>query len=288
MLGVERDTVVDPAAVHPRELLERTRDGGDHQVGVRDLHAVRLLDHRNQPFARRVEGRGVDVASDEEMRDRRPALRRALGHDAADRADGIRRARGHWWRRSSRTSRGSCGACAESCRQPARRNWRRSARGLRGLQDVVREDLASRSGPSELGDVDAVLAREPSRLRRNLRARNRRRLGSGGRGCRSGGRRRRLHLPSGLRLGAAGRNRLTWLEQPGDRLPDWNDVADLRGHARQHAVAGRFDLDDRLVGLDLEQHLAFLDLLAFLLLPRNQLARFLRHLERRHHHAHCH
>ena len=50
----------------------------------------------------------------------------------------------------------------------------------------------------------------------------------------------------------------------------------------------RLDLDDRLVGLDLEQHLALLDLLAFLLLPRDELARFLRHLERRHHDADGH
>ena len=81
------------------------------------------------------------------------------------------------------------------------------------------------------------------------------------------------------------RRLLAWLQQPRDRLADRNDVALLRGDAAKNPVALRLDFDDRLVGLDLEQHLALLDLLAFLLLPRNQLARFLRHLERRHHHA---
>src|SRR5690606_13314551 len=48
------------------------------------------------------------------------------------------------------------------------------------------------------------------------------------------------------------------------------------------------DLDDRLVGLDLEEHLALLDGVAFLLEPRDELAGLLRHLERRHHYAGCH
>ena len=42
-----------PAAVHARMLLQRARDGGDQQVGVRDLHAVRLLDRRDQPLRAR-------------------------------------------------------------------------------------------------------------------------------------------------------------------------------------------------------------------------------------------
>ena len=102
-VGVQRHGIVHPAAVHSRELLERPGHGGDHQVGVGDLHAVRFLDDRNQPFANRVERCGIDVTGDEEMRDRRPALRRPLGHDAADGADGIRRPGRRWRRRRGRT-----------------------------------------------------------------------------------------------------------------------------------------------------------------------------------------
>jgi hypothetical protein len=84
------------------------------------------------------------------------------------------------------------------------------------------------------------------------------------------------------------RRLLSGLEQPCDGLPDWNDVAFLRGDAAENAVAARFDLDHGLVGLDLEEHLAFLDLISSLLLPGNQLACLLRHLERRHHDANRH
>jgi len=78
------------------------------------------------------------------------------------------------------------------------------------------------------------------------------------------------------------------LYEPGDRLADRNDRAGLRLDARQDAVAGRFDLDDRFVGLDLDERLALGDVIAFLLSPREQLAGFLRHLERRHHDAQRH
>jgi hypothetical protein len=128
--------------------------------------------------------------------------------------------------------------------------------------------------PFTRGDVHAVLARQPARLGRNLRARNGRGLGCGfdHRGRRGGGG-RRVHLAAGL-LGRTARrgHRLAGLQQPRDHLPHGDDVIDLRGHAGEHAVDGGLDLDDGLVGLDFEQDLALLDLLAFLLLPRNELA----------------
>jgi hypothetical protein len=72
--------------------------------------------------------------------------------------------------------------------------------------------------------------------------------------------------------------------EPRDRLADRNDVIDLGRDAGENAIALRLDLDDRLVGLDLEEHVALLDRLPFFLQPRDELARLLRHLERRHHH----
>ena len=50
--GLQRDRAVDPAGVHARMLAQRARDGGDQQIGVRHLHAVRRLDRRNQLLAR--------------------------------------------------------------------------------------------------------------------------------------------------------------------------------------------------------------------------------------------
>jgi hypothetical protein len=62
----------------------------------------------------------------------------------------------------------------------------------------------------------------------------------------------------------------------------------FRRDTAEHTVARGLDLDHRLVGLDLEEQLAFLDRLPFFLQPLNELARFLRHLERRHHDADRH
>ena len=61
-----------------------------------------------------------------------------------------------------------------------------------------------------------------------------------------------------------GGRRLAGLNQPRDRLADRDDVARLCGDAGENAVARSLDFDDRLVGLDLEEHFALADLLAFL------------------------
>ena len=54
---------------------------------------------------------------------------------------------------------------------------------------------------------------------------------------------------------------------------------------RSPAARRGLDLDDRLVGLDLEEHVAFLDLLPFLLQPFEQRTGLLRHAEGRHDHV---
>src|SRR5581483_1095190 len=53
-------------------------------------------------------------------------------------------------------------------------------------------------------------------------------------------------------------------------------------------IGGGFNLDNSLIGLDLEQRFALGNGLAFFLQPRNDLPGFLRHFQRRHHYASCH
>jgi len=110
-------------------------------------------------------------------------------------------------------------------------------------------------------------------------------INAGGRDC--GDRLRRA--PSALcrRCGHRGHG-FARLHQPGDRLTDGHDVADLRGDAGEDAVLRGFDFHDGLVGFDFEEHLAFFDLLPLFLQPRHELAGFLRHLERRHDDAYRH
>ena len=49
------------------------------------------LDGRAQLFAHRDKGAAVHLSGHEEMRNRRPALRRSFGHQPADRAQGFAR-----------------------------------------------------------------------------------------------------------------------------------------------------------------------------------------------------
>ena len=53
-----------------------------------------------------------------------------------------------------------------------------------------------------------------------------------------------------------GRYGFAWLNQPRDCATDGDDRAGLRGDAGEHAVAGRFNFDDRFVGLKLHHWLA--------------------------------
>ncbi len=252
--------------------MQRPGHRGDDEIGVRDLHAMRSLDDRNPPLARRIERRRIHFACDEEMRHARPALRRPFGHNAADRAHRLGRAR-RSRRRRRRRSGGSRG--------------RRSGAGG-GLHDVLGENLTARPRAAKLCDVHAVLTRETTSLRRDLCPCSGDRLRRGRRGRNGRSRGSRVHLAAGLSRSNVGRRLLAWLQQPRNRLADRNDVAFLRCDPAKDAVTCCFDFDDRLVGLDLEQHLALLHLLAGLFLPRDQLARFLRHLQRRHHDANCH
>jgi hypothetical protein len=71
-------------------------------------------------------------------------------------------------------------------------------------------------------------------------------------------------------------------------VADVHHISRFGGDTGEYAVGGRFHFEDRFVGFHFEQHLALADRLALLLQPRNELAGFLRHLERRHDNADRH
>src|SRR5258706_11322749 len=76
--------------------------------------------------------------------------------------------------------------------------------------------------------------------------------------------------------------------QPRNRLPNRNHRSHIRRNSRQNPIARSFHFHHRFVRLDLKQRLALADALAFFLAPRQQLAVFLRHFQRRHHHTNRH
>src|SRR5436190_187398 len=93
-------------------------------------------------------------------------------------------------------------------------------------------------------------------------------------------------LGGGRRLRRA--RRLTRRNEPGDGLPDGHHVTDLGADPGKDAFRLRLDLDHGLVGLDLQEHLAFRDALALLLSPGHELPGLLRHFERGHDNADSH
>ena len=177
----------------------------------------------------------IDGAGDVELRHLRPALRRALGHDLADRRHGAGVGGGAARARRGAGVAAGAGAAGGRRRPPPRR------RHARRLHDVVGENLAAGAGAAHLGDVDAVLARQTARLRRNLGAGH----GRGRGGFRRGGAAAAaagadsILRPLCCGAPALGRHRLAGLQQPRDDLPHGHDVIDLGGHAGQHAVGGR-------------------------------------------------
>ena len=82
---VQANAVRRPTGVQARMFEEDAGRKCDQQIGMRDADLVRALDLGNDLVAILVERGGVDFAGDEEMRDGSPALRGALGHQAAER-----------------------------------------------------------------------------------------------------------------------------------------------------------------------------------------------------------
>src|SRR6185503_6383532 len=76
---------VCPRRIQPWMLAKRACRDRHEKVGMRDLDAMGSLDRGQHPLARLVECGCIHLPREEEMRNGRPALRRALRHEASDR-----------------------------------------------------------------------------------------------------------------------------------------------------------------------------------------------------------
>ena len=188
------------------------------------------------------------------MRRARPALRRALGHDAPDPRERLLRRRAGGGRRGRPAERMSAATRAPPGPLPspsASRSIPRSAARRRAFGEARRR-RASRRGPRR-----STAATGPPR--RRLLGRQRRR--------------------SVLRQGLARR------DDHGDRLADRHVGAFGGAEPGQEPVGGRLDLDGHLVRLDLHQRLALRHLVSLGLEPAEHLAGLLGHSEGGHDHV---
>ena len=83
-VGVQTDSLRAPTGIQPGMVQEDTRYESDQQVSMGNAHTVLLLDLFDDASAELVECAGFDLAGHEEVRDGRPTLRSALGHQTAD------------------------------------------------------------------------------------------------------------------------------------------------------------------------------------------------------------
>ena len=83
---VQANSLGSPAGVQAQVLRQDAGHESNEKVGVRNANIVRALDFTDYAGAVGVERIGFDVPADEEVRNGRPALRGALGHDASERA----------------------------------------------------------------------------------------------------------------------------------------------------------------------------------------------------------
>ena len=252
-VGVRLDRVARPARVHARVLAQRLRDDRGQQIGVGQLDAAASARSPGPNFSR-----AATSAVPSTSRDTKKC-------GAVVQLCVVRSAMILPIELSAPTSVETRPAPvrprhAEPMRRGRRRGRRRSSR----REHVLSDDFAPGPGALDPRDVDAVLLREAARLRRNLDG-----AGDGDRPPIAPAAARRRGGRRGLRGGRAGSSRLRGrlaaggaspgLQQPRNRLPHRHDVAGLRGDAAENPVAGRFDLDDGLVGFDFEQQLALLD-----------------------------
>ena len=133
-LGVRLDPVANPAGVHPRMLLQHARDERGQQIGVGELHAGGLFDCRPELRADGDERAAVDLARHEEVRNRRPALGRPLGHQPPDRAE-----------RFSGAGRRAGGAAAPRRERAGHGERRSGGCALRRRLHIVGDNLAVRA-----------------------------------------------------------------------------------------------------------------------------------------------
>jgi hypothetical protein len=197
---------------------------------------------------------GIDLTEEKEVRHGLPTACDALGHPLPDRAD----------------------------------LQGRSPVAVRALE-IGGQHGAVRARARHRVELDAVLAREPARLRRSespARLRTRLRLGGGFRRLRL---RRSWRRADRSRLRRCGdrsrlRRRLARRQDEGHGLADWHVVSFSRAEPSQDPLCRSLDLDRHLVRLHLEQGLALGDALALRLQPAEHLAGFLGQAEGGHDH----
>ena len=166
------------------------------------------------------------------------------------------------------TSRCEVARCCAICRRTPRSGIaalgaggrRRPAGEGRVAPDVLLGDAAARPGPGQEGELDAELGGDSPHERRRLDALGRRRSGLLGVG------RRRLSGRGGL-----GHRDLAVADDD-ERSADRDELAFGHEDARDGAGGRRGDLDRRLVGVDLDERVVLLDVLADLDEPAGDLA----------------
>ena len=72
------------------------------------------------------------------------------------------------------------------------------------------------------------------------------------------------------------------LHNPRDRLANGDDVSYARPDSGENSASWRFDLNDGLVGFNVQQGLTLRDAFAFFFSPCQKFSRFLSHLESGH------
>ena len=82
---VQVNSVCAPTGIQTRMLQQNAGYQGHEQVGVSDPNLMGRFDFFHDAIAILIKGAGIDMAAHKEMRNGRPALRSALGHDAAKR-----------------------------------------------------------------------------------------------------------------------------------------------------------------------------------------------------------
>src|SRR5207302_7239601 len=83
---VNTDSFGTPARVQSRMLQQNPRHQRHEQIGMSNSYLMLVLNFTRDALSIFIQRARFDFAADEEVRRRRPALRRAFGHEAADRS----------------------------------------------------------------------------------------------------------------------------------------------------------------------------------------------------------
>src|SRR5580700_7495743 len=210
-----------------------------------------FLDFRVKVLLPLHQSAGIDVTHQEKMWNASPALGGSFGHEPRNLAQ----------------------------RFVSGRRWRVLRRGE--CLDIFGADRPVGTCPTDLAYFYAEFARNTPSFRRDLWSRFdllSRRSGHGRslvpRAARSASSRRH---GSGVQGRSFARS-----DQPSNGFSHGYNGPDIRRDSGKHPIAGRFYFDDRFIGLDLKERLAFADALAFFFPPSQNFPGFLRHFQRGH------